>query len=94
MNKPYKEEILEQHGTGETYILRTFEENVEDEELVWHRDRRTRKITPLVTNDWSLQFDDRPPFKLQPGVEVVIIKETYHRLLKGDGKLVVRIKEI
>lgn len=94
MTKPYTEEILEQHGTGETYILRTFHEDVDDEELVWHRDRRTRKITPLVTNDWSLQFDDRPPFKLQPGVEVVIIKETYHRLIKGDGKLVVRIKEI
>ena len=84
MTKPYTEEILEQHGTGETYILRTFHEDVDDEELVWHRDRRTRKVTPLVTNNWSLQFDDRPPFKLQPGVEVVIIKETYHRLLKGD----------
>ena len=94
MTKPYTEEILEQHGTGEKYILRTFHEDVDVEELVWHRDRRTRKITPLVTNDWPLQFDDRPPFKLQPGVEVVIIKETYHRLLKGDGKLVVRIKEI
>ena len=94
MTKPYTEEIKEQHGTGETYILRTFQEDVNDEELVWHRDRRTRKVTPLVTSNWSLQFDDRPPFKLQPGVEVVIIKETYHRLLKGDGKLVVRIKEI
>ena len=53
LTKPYTEEILEQHGTGETYILRTFEENVEDEELVWHRDRKTRKVTPLVTNNWS-----------------------------------------
>ena len=92
--KPYTDEIKEQHGTGESYILRTFEENVEDNEFVWHRDLKTRKVTPLVTHNWSLQFDDRPPFKLQTGVEVVILKETYHRLLKGDGKLVVRIKEI
>ena len=50
MTKPYKEEILEQHGTGKMFKVRTFEHTVDDSELVWHRDKRHRTVHVLSGN--------------------------------------------
>ena len=33
MTKPYKEEVLEQHGTGKMFKVRTFEHTVDNNEL-------------------------------------------------------------
>ena len=94
MTKPYTEQYLVQEGTNQHYILRTFDKDVLEEELVWHRDSRTRKVTTLTGNGWQFQKEDCLPEPLEVGKEMVIIKNTYHRLIKGDGNLVVRIMEI
>ena len=54
MTRPYTDEKLEKHGTKETYICRTFEEDLEDRELIWHRDEDTRRGTVLNGQDWKL----------------------------------------
>lgn len=94
MTKPYTEQRLVQEGTNQHYIIRTFDKDVLEEELVWHRDNRTRKVTTLTGNGWQFQKEDCLPEPLEVGKEMVIIKNTYHRLIKGDGNLVVRIMEI
>ncbi len=90
--KPYSEEVIEQHGTGTKFIIRTFTDSVEEEELVWHRDRESRKVHVLKGREWKLQHDDTLPIELNIGEDHYIPKMTYHRLIKGKDDLVVRIQ--
>ena len=94
MTKPYTEQHLTKHGTDEQYIIRTFDKDVLEEELVWHRDSKTRKVTTLTGNGWQFQKEDCLPEPLVIGQEIMIHRNTYHRLIKGDDNLVVRIMEI
>ena len=91
MTKPY-EEIIEQHGTGTKFVVRTFEDSVDEDELVWHRDERDRKIKVLSDTGWQIQFDDELPISINRVTEIP--KMVYHRLIKGDGALVIEIEEI
>jgi hypothetical protein len=90
--KPYTERVEEQHGTGVPYVIREFEDSVLEEELVWHRDKESRQVSVLSGSNWSLQHDDELPILLNQGEEYYIPKMTYHRLIKGQGNLVVRIR--
>ena len=92
--KPYTETIEKQHGTGVTYIYRTFSIDVGSTELVWHRDTKSRQVHILSGNGWKLQTDDKLPEELLPGTDVYIHKGIYHRLIKGNSDLVIRIKEL
>jgi len=85
--KPY----TESYDNG--LIIREFKEDVDSEELVWHRDKRTREITILEGRGWQLQLDNQLPKELQQGLLYTIPKMEYHRLIKGTGKLVVKIWE-
>ena len=89
---PYTERVEEQHGTGVPYVIREFDSSVLEDELVWHRDKESRHVSVLSGRDWSLQHDDELPILLNQGEEYYIPKMTYHRLIKGQGNLVVRIR--
>lgn len=82
MSRPYKEE-------GE---IRTFSEDVQEFELVWHRDKEDRYVKPLHTTDWKFQLDNDIPRTIEK--EIFIPKETYHRLIKGTGNLKVNILKL
>jgi len=82
MSRPYQEE-------GE---IRTFSENVQEFELVWHRDKEDRIVYPLHSTDWKFQLDNDIPRTIEK--EIFIPKETYHRLIKGSGDLKVSIKKL
>lgn len=90
--KPYSEEVIEQHGTGVKFIIRTFTDSVEEDELVWHRDRESRLVHVLSGTNWKLQLDDKLPEVLEMGMTYRIPKMGYHRLLKGQNNLVLRIQ--
>lgn len=89
---PYTEQITEQHGTGIKFIIRTFTDSVEEDELVWHRDHESRIVHVLEGRGWKLQLDDQLPQELNIGQDYYIPKMGYHRLIKGAEKLVVRIQ--
>jgi hypothetical protein len=73
-------------------LIRTFTQDIDKDELVWHRDRRDRKVTVLKETDWKLQFDNELPQVLK---DVIFIpKNTYHRVIKGTGELNIRIQEL
>ena len=83
--KPYTQN---QNGN---IIDRKFTQDINDDELVWHRDRRDREVTVLEQTDWQFQFDNELPQLLK---DVIFIpKNTYHRLIKGTGELNVHIIE-
>ena len=59
------------------------------EELVWHRDYYSRTVTVLESGpQWYFQVDRSIPVGMNEGGEFVIDAKTWHRVLKGAGKLV------
>ena len=74
------------------YVIRTFSESVDDIELVWHMDKEDRIVKSVGDTDWMVQMDNELP---KPLTETIYIpKNTYHRVIKGTGDLVVRVKKL
>ena len=72
---------------------RTFKKDVNESELVWHRDKKDRRVRVVQGNDWQFQEDNRLPFVINPGDVLLIKKETYHRLIRGTNDLILEIEE-
>ena len=82
--RPYSE--IKEDG----YIIREFSQDIPSYELVWHRDKQDRIVQAINDTDWLFQLDNDIPRRLLKD-KLFIPKETYHRLLKGTGDLVVKI---
>ncbi len=82
--------------TGRPYIeegeVRTFTQDISEEELVWHRDREDRIIDPVEPTNWMFQFDNELPRKITR--LLFIPKNTYHRVIKGKGNLTIRVRKL
>ena len=89
MDFPFKEKIISENRT-----VRLFESNTASSELVWHRDREDRKITIHESNGWKIQYDNQLPIEMKKGDTFEIKAYEYHRVIKGEGRLVVEIKRI
>ena len=72
---------------------RLFKESTDNHELKWHFDKKDRKVKVVKSNDWELQMDNQLPIKLNEGDVITIPKGIYHRVIKGTGDLIVKIKE-
>ena len=48
-------------------IVRYFSEEVDDKELIWHRDKKTRDVEVISGNGWQLQMDNELPEDLKKG---------------------------
>ncbi len=73
------------------FIHRKFTQDIDEQELVWHRDRNDREVQVVGQTDWMFQLEDEIPQVLK---DVIFIpKDTYHRLIKGTGELNVHIIE-
>ena len=80
---PFKETKNRDH------LTRIFESNVDEMELVWHRDKEDRLVESIEQTDWMIQIDGELPKSLNE--KVFIPKEVYHRVIKGTGNLKVKI---
>ncbi len=80
-SKPYKEEDS----------IRTFSTDVNCEELEWHVDFEDREITILKSGGWLLQFDNEIPNPLKDGQKIFIKSFSWHRIIKGNQPLIVKI---
>jgi hypothetical protein len=74
-------------------LIRTFLPDVDDEELKWHQDLKDRKVKIIEDGGWLFQMDDSLPIKLSIDEILSIPKLSWHRVIKGDNKLVVEIEE-
>lgn len=72
---------------------RVFNENVNNNELKWHYDTEDRDVEIIQSNGWKFQMDDGLPVDLVEGKTISIPKYTYHRVIKGEGDLIVLITE-
>ena len=82
--RPYTEE------KKDGYIVREFSQDTPSFEFVWHRDKEDRTVQATHNTDWLFQLDNEIPQRLTEN-KLFIPKETYHRLIKGTGDLVVKI---
>ena len=73
---------------------RTFNSDVDEFELKWHRDKEDRKVTIIESTGWKYQTDNKLPIDLNEGDEIFIPKETFHRVIKGEGDLKIKVEFI
>tara|TARA_R110001606_G_scaffold25740_14_gene83540 strand:+ start:13 stop:405 length:393 start_codon:yes stop_codon:yes gene_type:complete len=73
--------------------IRVFREDVSESQLVWHMDERDRSFHVIEGYGWMLQRDNEEPVDMLEGHSYSIDKMEYHRILKGDGDLIIRIYE-
>ena len=88
VTKPYTQDIKG------NVIIREFSDDVDSQELVWHRDKKDRKVRVLESNGWLIQFDEEMPIQLEENKEYFVPKNVFHRVIKGTGLLRVEIEEI
>ena len=74
-------------------FTRVIKEDVEKEQLIWHKDRKDRVVKVIYGTGWKLQYDNDLPFELEVGQNYYIKKEHFHRLHKGNSELKLEIKE-
>jgi hypothetical protein len=91
MLKPYNDYVCIDHDTLERGIFRYFNKDINDNELVWHRDKKDRVVKVLYGNSWFIQFENELPKQLNKNDVFTIKKMIYHRLLKGKTKLMIFI---
>ena len=75
-------------------LVRVFTPDVSVDELKWHQDLRDRKVTVVEDGGWSFQMENFLPINLSESKEFSIPKFVWHRVIKGDGNLIVEIEEL
>ncbi len=88
MDFPFSEKKI-----GKKLFLREFREDVASEELIWHQDREDRIIKVIEANGWKLQMDNQLPVLLKEGSTYNIPAYVYHRVIKGSGRLLVKVEK-
>jgi hypothetical protein len=85
--------IYTQENISDKKFKRVFSSNIDEEELVWHRDRENRIVEVLEDTDWYFQMDNELPVSLVKDTKLNVPKETFHRVIKGTTNLIVLIEE-
>jgi len=79
---------------GKGVFLREFSPEVEESELVWHRDYKTRNVTVIEGKGWKFQYDNELPVELKANDIRYIPGMVFHRIWRGENKLVLKIREL
>lgn len=84
----YNDEQISNNG-----FFREFSPEVEESQLIWHRDKCDRRVTVMSGKNWKIQFDNELPKELIPGKFFFIPKMVFHRIWRGEDMLRLRIEE-
>lgn len=71
-------------------VIRTFKQETDSEDFMWHRDLSDRHVIAISKTDWQIQLDNKLPETLS---QVFIPKGEWHRIIKGTGDLTIKIIE-
>jgi hypothetical protein len=82
--KPYTDTL------SEDFVTRSFSQDIDPIELMWHRDLKNRNVKVLEGKDWKIQMENELPKSFDT---ITIPRLTWHRVIKGSGNLVIQIKE-
>jgi hypothetical protein len=73
------------------YIIREFNAGIDPIELKWHRDREDRIVEIVGNTDWKIQLEDQLPTSINESI--FIPKGQWHRVIKGNGTLTLKINK-
>jgi hypothetical protein len=82
-----------QKTASDNSFIRYFSKDVETIELIWHRDKKDRRVKILEGTGWKIQLDNSLPQELIRGNQISIPKMVFHRLWRGIDDLVIEIEE-
>ena len=72
--------------------IRFFSSDINELDLVWHRDRENRVVEVLSGDGWEFQYENDLPFILKAEEVFHIPRMQYHRIFKkGNTDLILRI---
>jgi hypothetical protein len=71
--------------------IRTFSKDVDEMDLIWHRDDEDREIEILEGKGWQFQRDNELPLELKEGDRIFIPRHQVHRVIKGIDDLKIEI---
>jgi len=78
--------------TTDKHIIREFSDKTDIIDFMWHRDNEDRLVEALHDTDWQVQLDNELPISLNK--PIFIPRHQYHRVIKGSGKLRVKINKL
>ena len=84
--RPYIDNIV-----AKNMVIRTFDENIDPIELMWHRDDEDRIVEAVEPTDWLVQLDNELPLAMDK--PIFIPRHLWHRTIKGTGRLVIKIQK-
>lgn len=87
MTLPFQENKL-----SDNEFIRVFSQDTDSGEFMWHRDYEDRMIESINDTDWKIQIDNQLPTKIDG--KVFIPKGVYHRLIKGNGDLEIKLQKL
>lgn len=73
-------------------IYREFSSDINELDLIWHKDAKDRIVEALEPTDWLFQFDNQLPVSFEE--PIFIPREHIHRTIKGTGTLKLKITEL
>lgn len=96
-NKPYIDSYKEFKNEfsifKSKYIMRKFNYDTNEKDLIWHRDKKDRIVYVLKSNNWLFQLDEMFPSVLKENTFLIIPKDKFHRIHKGIDDLLLLIIE-
>ena len=72
--------------------VRLFSQEIDESELMWHRDEEDREIISILKTNWKIQLENELPTDLNSSVKIKAGE--WHRLIKGNGNLEIKIVKI
>lgn len=75
----------------DNFTIREFGDNIDPIHLLWHRDNEERIIEVIGETDWKIQLDNCLPSSIEG--RIFIAKHEWHRVIKGTGKLKIKINK-
>lgn len=89
-NNNYKYPFEEKIENG--FNIRLFKAETDSNEFAWHRDLEDRLIECTRETNWLFQRENKLPENFDK--KILIEKMVWHRVIKGDGDLELKIKKL
>lgn len=86
MSLPFSEKKIN------NFYIRRFSENIDSDELKWHKDKEDRVVIPVKENNWYFQRENQLPEPINK--EIKIKANEWHRVIKGSGDLIVKVYKL
>ena len=80
---------FQENKLSDNTFIREFKQDTDSGDFMWHRDYENRIIESIGETDWMFQMDNELPKIISE--KIYIPKGIYHRIIKGNGDLKIKL---